>query len=101
MVQCMRRLAKWEPEVVELLAKEGPYDEPNCAVCSVLLGQKHSPPPAFHAAVEIMMYHDEATYDVDDPEDYMMATGLAGIFVYQRCLKVYAAARSALSLNPN
>lgn len=86
------------PGDVEDLASIGPMDEPLCGVCTVLvpycseerrfLGKQ--------AAIYVVMYHDEATFDVD-PEDYMMATGLAGVHVYSRCLKVYERARELVA----
>lgn len=95
----MAQLERHLPGDVEDLAAIGPMEEPLCGVCAVLapyatrefrfLGKV--------AAIYVLMYHDEATYEVEAGSDFLLDSGLGGIHVYTRCARVYAEARRLVS----
>jgi hypothetical protein len=94
MVRAVERLYLRRPDLVIPL-RSGPLPEPDCLVCSTLLRTFNAQRTGWRLAGVLLDYHDEAQYQVDT-EDYLVATGIAGVHTYMRCLRIYAAARRVL-----
>lgn len=92
----MARLWIRRPEDVLDMAWQGALPEPHCCVCTVLLPVVKDRLPGWSPALNVMMFHDEPTYDVAE-DDYLMAIGLADILTYRRCLRVYEVAREVVA----
>lgn len=107
--EMMRRaLRRLKPETVKELAR-GPLGGDDCRTCQVLLPMHLQMTEAGHgeryAAITLLMYHDEPTFDPDlsmdyaeDPwGDYYYGSGIGCVVTYGRCLRIYAAARALVA----
>lgn len=92
----VRRLAVANPVAVAELV-EGELPDPKCGVCTSLLPVFLDREAGRGPALWILEYHDEAFGAPPDEarygDDYLLDIGLAGVWTYARCQRVYAEAQ--------